>query len=123
MAVVFVDAGEAQTVLRLQTSAGAPTYFVAYGTGGTAFTKTSTTLSTEAADARGAGTATVQTTTSTGDTLRVVGTQTAGGARSITNGGLLDASSTGNLYIGSDALSITLASGDSLQQTFNLQFL
>jgi hypothetical protein len=121
VAVIYTDVGEAQTATRLQASAGAPTYFVAVGTGATTFTKTSTTLSTEV-ETRASGTPTLQTTGSTNDTLRVVGTQTMGSARTVTNGGLLDASTVGNLYIGSDGLSIGLASGDSLQQTFNLQF-
>lgn len=120
MAVVFVDTGESFTTLRLQASAGAPTYFVGIGTGATTFTKTSTTLSTEV-ETRASATPTQQTTTSTNDTLRNVGTQTMGTGRVVTNGGLFDASTVGNLLIGSDGLSITLAIGDSLQQTFNLQ--
>jgi hypothetical protein len=121
MAVFYTDAGEAQTVVRLQASAGAPTYYVGVGTGAGAASKTSTTLSTEV-ETRAAATPTVQTTGSTGDTLRNVGTQTMGSGRTITNGGLFDASTTGNMYIISDGLSITLAASDSLQQTFNLQF-
>lgn len=120
MAVVFTDAGEAAVVTRLQASAGAPTYFVGVGTGATAYSKASTTISTEV-ETRASATPTVQTTGSTGDTLRCIGTQTMGSGRVVTNGALLDASTSGTLYVGSDGLSITLSAGDSLQQTFNLQ--
>jgi hypothetical protein len=121
MAVFFTDTGEAQTVVRLQASAGAPTYFVGVGTGAGGASKTSTTLSTEV-ETRASATPTVQTTGSTGDTLRLVGTQTMGSARVVTNGAAFDASTSGNMYAISDGLSISLGAGDSLQQTFNLQF-
>ena len=123
MAVVFTDAGEAYTVTRLVTDPAASATFVGIGTGsaaGGSFTKTTNTLPTEV-ETRAAATASSQTTTSTGDTARYVGTQTMGSARNITCGGLFDASTSGNLLIGSDGLTINLASGDSLQQTFNLQ--
>lgn len=120
MAVIFTDAGEALTVNRIQGTGIQPVH-VAVGTGVGAGAKGSTALSTEV-ETRAAGTGSTQTTGSTGDTYRVVGTQTMGSARVVTNGGLFDASTTGNLVIVSDGLSISLASGDSLQQTFNLQF-
>lgn len=121
MAVVFTDSGEAIVTDALQgATLTAEPLFGAIGTGATTFTKTSTTISTEV-ETRASGTSSRQTTGSTNDTYRVVVTQTATATRAVTNGGLFDASSTGNLFIGSDGLSVTLATGDSVQQTFNLQ--
>ena len=43
-----------------------------------------------------------QTITVTNDTYQVVGTQTAGGTLAITNAGLFDASTSGNLFVKGD---------------------
>lgn len=52
----------------------------------------------------------------------MVGTITAGGALTITNAGVFDASTTGNLYVKGDFTGVGLASGDSIQFTFKVQF-
>lgn len=62
------------------------------------------------------------TTTVTNDTHQVVGTNTAGGSLTITNAGVFDASSSGNLYVKGDFTGVVLASGDSIQFTFKVQF-
>lgn len=120
MAVVVTDGGESYIAARLQASAGAPTYFVGVGTGATAASKTSTTLSTEV-ETRAAMTPTLATQQSTNDTVDLVGTQTMGSARVITNAGVLTASSAGTLLVMSDGLSISLGAGDSVQNTFRWQ--
>ena len=71
---------------------------------------------------RTAGTSTQQTTTTANDTYQVVGTLTAGGTLAITNAGLFDASTSGNLFVKGDFSTISLSSGDSIQFTFKTQF-
>jgi hypothetical protein len=71
---------------------------------------------------RQTGTSTQQTTSVTNDTYQVVGTQTAGGTLAITNAGLFDASTSGNLFVKGDFSTINLSSGDSIQFTFKTQF-
>ena len=51
-----------------------------------------------------------------------MGTITASATRAITNAGVLDASSAGNLYVKGDFATVNLASGDSIQFTFKVQF-
>ena len=62
------------------------------------------------------------TTTTTNDTLQVVATNTAGGSLAITNAGIFDASTSGNLFAKGDFSTINLNSGDSIQFTFKVQF-
>jgi hypothetical protein len=52
----------------------------------------------------------------------VVGTITAGTTETITNAGLFDASTSGNLFVKGDFTGIALNSGDSIQFTFKCQF-
>jgi len=95
--------------------------YVAWGTS-SAQTDTSNTLAVESAEARTNGTSTVQTTDTTGDTYRVVGTITATGILAITEAGLFDASTVGNMFVYSDFTVINLAQNDSITFTFNIQF-
>lgn len=122
MADIYTDAGEAITTARINGTGTAPT-FVAMGTGAGTAAKADTTLFTESAEARATGTASVTTNGSTNNNYRVVGTQTATAARTITNGGNFDASTTGNLFAKSNfAASVGLNTGDSLQQTIDVTF-
>jgi hypothetical protein len=52
----------------------------------------------------------------------VIGTITATATRAITESGLFDASSTGNMLTSADFSTINLASGDSIQFTWQLKF-
>lgn len=117
---MIVNAGKAIITNRLKGSGTEPLY-VAIGTGAGTTAATDTTLFTEV-ETRVAGTSTQQTTTTTNDTYRVVGTITATGARAVTNAGLFDASSTGNLFVKADFSVINLATSDQLQLTFNTSF-
>lgn len=122
MATVFTNAGKAIVTNRLKGAGTEPNY-VAWGTGAGTAAATDTTLFTEASEARVAGTSTQQTTTVTDDTYQVVGTMTVAGAgKTITNVGLLDASSGGNLLMKSDFTGIALNVGESIQFTQKLQF-
>lgn len=121
MATVLANAGKAIVTNRLK-GAGTEPLHVAWGTGAGTAAITDTTLFTESAETRVAGTSTQQTTTVTNDTYRVVGTITASATRAITNAGLFDASTSGNLFVKGDFSTINLSSGDSIQFTINTSF-
>ena len=120
MAPLLVNAGKAIVTSRIKGSGTEPVY-VAYGTGAGTTAAADTTLFTETGT-RQTGTSTQQTTSVTNDTYQVVGTQTAGGTLAITNAGLFDASTSGNLFVKGDFSTINLSSGDSIQFTFKTQF-
>ena len=123
MATLLVNTGKAVVTNRVKngaTGATEPNY-VAWGTGSGTTALTDTTLFTETGT-RTAGTSTQQTTSTTNDTYQVVGTMTAGGTLAITNAGLFDASTSGNLFVKGDFTTINLSSGDSIQFTFKTQF-
>ena len=83
---------------------------------------TATDLATAAAEARTDGTPSAQTTNTTGDTYRVVGTITAGGTRAITEVGIFDASTGAVLRMYADFSVLNLASGDSITFTIDTVF-
>jgi len=123
MATLLVNTGKAVVTNRVKngaTGATEPNY-VAWGTGTGTTAVADTTLFTETGT-RTAGTSTQQTTSTTNDTYQVVGTMTAGGTLAITNAGLFDASTSGNLFVKGDFTTINLSSGDSIQFTFKTQF-
>ena len=121
MATVVTNAGKAVITNRIKGSGTEPSY-VAWGTGAGTAAIADTTLFTESAEARTAGTSSQQTTTTTLDTYQVVGTITATAARTITNAGLLDASASGNLFIKGDFTGVVLANGESIAFTIQCQF-
>ncbi len=121
-ATVFTHAGKAICSARLKGSGTEPNY-IAWGTGAGTAAVTDTTLFTEAAESRVAGTSTQQTTSQTNDTYQVVGTMTVAGAgKTITNAGLFDASSSGNMLMKGDFTGVVLNVGESIQFTMKLQF-
>lgn len=105
------------------TYTAAPKY-CAIGTGATAAARTAaatdTALSTEV-ESRTAGTESVVTTTVTGDTTQVVGSVTATATRAVDESGLFDASTAGNLAVSATHAVVNLASGDSLQNTWQIK--
>ena len=120
MATVLTNAGKAIVTNRIKGSGTEPLN-AAWGTGAGTAAITDTTLFTEASP-RAAGTSTQQTTTVTNDTYQVVATITAAGTLAVTNAGLFDALTSGNLFVKGDFSTINLASGDSIQFTFRTQF-
>jgi hypothetical protein len=120
MATLLTNTGHAVVTNRIQGSGTTPNY-VAWGTGAGTTSATDTTLFTETGT-RTAGTASQQTTSITNDTYQVVGTMTAGSALTITNAGLFDASTSGNLFVKGDFTGLALNTGDSIQFTFKVQF-
>ena len=121
MATLLVTTGKAIVTNYLAGGAATQPKYVAWGTGAGTTSVTDTTLFTETGT-RTSGTTTQQTTTTTNDTYQVIGTQTAGGTLAITNAGLFDASTSGNLFVKGDFTTINLSSGDSIQFTFKTQF-
>lgn len=122
-ATVITNAGKAIVANRMQ-SAGTDPKYVAWGTGAGTAAATDTTLFTESAEeSRTAGTQSRVTTTVTNDTYQVVGTITvATSNKTITNVGLFDASTSGNLFFKSDFTGLALLIGDSITFTIKVAF-
>jgi hypothetical protein len=121
MATLLVNTGKAIITNYLSGGAANQPKYVGWGTGAGTTSATDTTLFTETGS-RSTGTGTQTTTTTTNDTLQVVATNTAGGTLAITNAGIFDASTSGNLFAKGDFSTINLNSGDSIQFTFKVQF-
>jgi hypothetical protein len=121
MASVLTNAGKAIVVQRLMGSGASPKY-LGWGTGAGTAVVGNTTLFTEAAEARATGTESAQTTSVSGDTYRVIASLTVtGSVKTITNVGLFDASSSGNLFIQIDFTGILLNVGEGLTFTISWQ--
>lgn len=122
-ATVIVNGGHAIVTNRM-ISAGTEPKYVAWGTGAGTAAASDTTLFTESTEeARTNGTSSRVTTTVTNDTYQVVGTITvATSNKTITNVGLFDASTSGNLYFKSDFTGLALLIGDSITFTIRVKF-
>lgn len=122
-ATVITNGGQAIVTNRMIGSGTEPKY-VAWGTGAGTAAAADTTLFTESTEeARTNGTSSRVTTTVTNDTYQVVGTITvATSGKTITNVGLFDASTSGNLYFKSDFTGLALAIGDSIAFTLKIKF-
>lgn len=116
MADIFTDAGEELVADILDGTVSVPTWKSAWGTGAGTAAKTDTTLFTEAAEAR------VSTTQSqpSANINQFVATMTSAGSQTITNAGVFDAASSGNMLVKSDFSGIALDSGDKIEFTFQL---
>ena len=121
MTTLLVNTGKAIVTNYLNGGAATQPKYVAWGTGAGTTAATDTTLFTEVTP-RVSGTTSQVTTSTTNDTFQVVGTQTAGTSETITNAGLFDASTSGNLFIKGDFTGVPLSTGDSIQFTFKCQF-
>jgi len=120
MATVVTNSGLALVTNRIKGGGTEPNQ-VAWGTGTGTAAAADTALGTESAEARVAGTSTQQTTTETDDTYQVVGTLVSASAQSISEAGLLDAATAGNLFVRGDFTPIALAVGESIQFTVKVQ--
>ena len=129
MATFLLDGGLDVVTNRIK-GAGTEPVNVGWGTGAGTTARTDTTLFTEklvdlttgAGTDHTAGTSTRQTTNTTNDTYQVVATRTATGAGTVTNAGLFDAASGGNLFLKGDFTGIGLSSGDSITFTIKAVF-
>ena len=115
MADIYTDVGEDFTVDQHDAFG---TFYVGWGTGAGTAAKTDTTLFTEAAETR---IATVDTQPST-NIIQHVGTITSASGQTITNAGIFDAVSSGNMILKSDFTGVVLANGDKIEFTFQLTF-
>lgn len=122
MATVLTDTARA-----LFTNALAGTTFtspshIGWGTGATGAVRSATTLSTENGSRAALTTEERFQTTSANDSYRAKATLTAGGALTITNAGLFDAATTGNLFVLGDFTGVVLATNDAIEFTFEIVF-
>lgn len=120
MATVLTDTGKAQMIAALFGDAVTAPVYIGWGTGAGTAAESDTTLFTEASEARVSGTKSKVTTTVANDTYQVVGTITADGVKTITNAGLFDALTLGNLFVKGDFTGIALNAGDSIQFTIKI---
>jgi hypothetical protein len=96
--------------------------YLGWGTGSAAI-QSANALTAAAAEARTTGTSTAQTTTITNDTYQVVGTITCATAgKSITEVGVFDASTSGNMDIYGWFTAVALNVGDSIAFTVKVAF-
>src|SRR5437667_11497541 len=123
MATFVVNAGLDIVSNRIK-GAGTEPLNIGWGTGAGTTARTSTALFTEAVVSMTAGgtdhtlgTSTRQTTTVANDTYQVTGTRTATAAGTVTNAGLFDAASGGNLCLLGDFTGVGLANCDSIAFT------
>lgn len=117
MADIFTSVGEQIAADLWDGTISAPAnWYAAWGTGAGTTGKGDTTLFTEASEAR------VVTAKSqpAANQNRMIATITADGAKTITNAGIFDAASAGNMPLKSDFAGIALALGDKIQFTFTL---
>jgi hypothetical protein len=123
--VVFTDAGTAIVTNRIIQAGSAPKN-IGWGIGTTTPAITDTALQTESAPTtsggRTVGTESRATVTNTDDQYVVTGTVTAGSSLSITEAGLFDNVTSGNMLIHGVFGAISVVSGDSIAFTFGLQF-
>ena len=121
---LITNAGHAIVTNRIKngdTGATEPN-FLAWGTGATAEAAGDTALETPAAEARVAGTSSRVTTAETDDTYEVTGTITSGSTQTISEVGLFDASSGGNLYMRDAFTGVELNNGESITFTISVQY-
>lgn len=120
MATVYTDVGEAQVTDFTQASGNLDSSgaWVGWGTGGGTAIKADTTLFTEASESRVNPTTTDQPSA---DIARWIATITADGTKTITNAGIFDASTSGNLFVKGDFGGIALVLNDKIEFTITLE--
>jgi hypothetical protein len=125
LAVAFTNAG-ADIITNRVIQAGTAPKNIGWGigTGGAAVGNTA--LGTESAPTtaggRTVGTESRTTGSVTNDQYTVTGTVTAGSTLAITEAGLFDNVTAGNMLIRADFSAVNVVSGDSIAFTFNLRF-
>lgn len=126
MLTAFTNAGTAIITNRLVAAGGTAPKNIGWGIGTTTAAVTQTALVTESAPTtaggRTVGTEARTTGTNANDQYTVTGTVTAGGSLAITEAGLFDAVTAGNMLIRGDFAAVNVVSGDSIAFTFNLKF-
>lgn len=119
MANIFTQAGEEFLTDLVDGTVTAPAnWYIGWGTGAGTAAKGDTTLFTESAESRVIATESQPTT----DTNRLLALMTASAGRTITNAGVLSASTGGTLFIHSDFTGVVLATGDKIEFTFEINW-
>jgi hypothetical protein len=125
LATVFVNAGAAIVTNRIIQAGTAPKN-IGWGVGASAAAVGDTALQTESAPTtaggRTVGSESRTTVTNTNDNYQVVGTVTAVSGLAITEAGLFDAVTAGNMLLHSSFGAVNVVSGDSIAFTFGLKF-
>lgn len=117
MATVFTTVGATLITDYLDETTTVPTdWHVGQGTGAGTAVIADTTLFTEASESRVIGTASQPDSV----TNRWVATIVADGTKTVTNAGLFDAATTGNMMIKGDFTGIPVNASDSIEYTFEL---
>lgn len=119
MAVVLTNYGEEYIVDKLTETVQTVMTYIGWGTGAGSAAKADTTLFTEAAEARVAGTVTKTGATSTAK-FQNVGTMTSASGQTITNAGLFLVSTVGTVVVKGDHTGVALLTGDQIQYTFTI---
>jgi len=122
MATVVTNKGKEVITARFLANAAALILRIGWGTGNGTAAIADTTLFSEAAEARSQAVITQGTTTTANDTIQAVATITATATRAITNAGLFDAVTGGNLIMKGDFATVNLNNGDSITFTMKIQF-
>lgn len=94
---------------------------IGWGTGAGTAAVADTALFVEASEARVAGTSSTLQTTVADDTYRVVGTLTAAAAKTITEVGMFDAATAGNMLMHANFPGVALNANESIQFTIDVQ--
>lgn len=117
MADIFTDVGEGLVADYVDGTASAPTnWYVAQGTGAGTAAKGDTTLFTEASESRVAATESQPSANQN----QFVATITADGTKTVTNAGVFDATSVGNMLLKSDFTGIAVTASDTIEYTFTI---
>ena len=121
--IVVVDGGMAIVTNRLRDSGTTP-LFIEWGIGAVTAAAANTALGSAGAhESRTAGAMTQQDTNVTNDTFQVVGTITCvTGAKAITEAGLFDASTSGNMFLRGTFSAINVSVADSIEFTIKAAF-
>lgn len=130
MATFVVDGGLAICTDALVGGSVAEPKNIGWGTGAGTTARTDTTLFTEklvdlttsAGTDHTVGSSSQVTTTTTSDTYQVTGTRVATGAGTVTNAGLFDAASGGNLFLKGDFTGVALVATESIAFTIKAIF-
>lgn len=125
MATIFTNAGAAIITNRVIQAGTAPKN-IGWGIGVTAAAVAQTALVTESAPTTAGGRTIGAESRTTGvvttDQYTVIGTVTAVSTLAITEAGLFDAVTAGNMLIRADFAAVSVNSGDSIAFTVNLRF-
>lgn len=120
--IMVVDTGLAKITDLLAAVTTVCPGWVGWGTGITAPVVGNTGLETPSAEARTVGTKTQQTTTTANDTYQVVALITAASAQAITEVGVFDALTSGNLFLRATFSAINVSIGDTITFTIKTVF-